>query len=483
MQTSETLNYIIVDFGSQYTKIGFYGEGYPRFILPTVIAYKNPNNPLEEPKVSYNALYNKDLTLVYPFQEKTVSSHSDWNWRHVKELITGMIRELKVKGEDYLVFYIEPAHSNPNNTKLLIELLQTKFRIPKVHVYKQPFLIFKEMVRGLNKTSGLVIELGHTLSSITAFYKGYEIPTSQKFFLLGGNNLIEEFLKKIKEQTDLNISTYDLILLVNKYFYVPVDYEQDQENFDRGYIKKVEEILPVKSTPITIGAERFRFPEGLFHPELIRQDIEQGLATMIIDSINECPIDTRAEILDNVILSGGLSKLKGLDKRIKNEIYKAFPITVNINTHDRREVISWIAAENFIRDGLHDIQEVQERRLTIPVPETILQYYNEGVNAEKAELWIGCGLLIDKVMLAIYEDIKNRLSQMSHLKIDPSDFFYMMTRERIVTQETYKWGEELGLFRIDIPTTIKMENRTKNEIGDKLDFLIVFINEIFGIKE
>ncbi|MHA2336948.1 MAG: hypothetical protein ACXACX_06585 [Candidatus Hodarchaeales archaeon] len=483
MQALETYKYIIVDFGSQHTKIGFSGEGYPRFILPSVIAYKNPDNTTEEPLVGFNALYSEGMTLVYPFQESTISEHGDWEWRYVKELITGIVRDLKVKAEDHLVFYIEPAHSNPRNTNLLKELLETKFRVPQVVVVKQPFLIFKEMMREQKKSSGLVIELGHTISSITAFYKGWEIQTSQKFFLIGGNNILEEFLRKVKEQTDLQLSTYDLTLLVNKLFYVPVDYEEEQENYDRGYIKTTEENLPLKSTPITVGDERFRYPEGLFRPELIRQDIERGLAEVILDSINECPIDTRAEILGNVILSGGLSKLNKLDKRIIAELNKGFPnLTININTHARREVISWIAADNLIRDGLKDIVEVQERNLTVTVPRIVLQYYNEAVNAEKAQLWIGTGLLIDKVMLAIYEDINRRLDKSASLKIEPSQIFYIMSRQRIIKDETYKWGEKLDLFKIDKAPVIKLENKTGTEIGEKLDFLIVLLNEIFGTE-
>jgi len=97
MQALETYKYIIVDFGSQHTKIGFSGEGYPRFILPSVIAYKNPDNPAEEPLVGFNALYSEGLTLVHPFQESTISEHGDWEWRYVKELITALSNPFSLK--------------------------------------------------------------------------------------------------------------------------------------------------------------------------------------------------------------------------------------------------------------------------------------------------------------------------------------------------------------------------------------------------
>jgi actin-related protein len=486
VQALETFRYIIVDFGSQHIKIGFSGEGYPRFILPSVVAYKNPDKPFEEPLTAYNALYSKGLTLIYPFQEKTISDHAEWQWKPAKELITRVIRDLKIKSEDYLVFYIEPAHSSPNNTQRLIDLLEKKFRFQKVLIYKQSYLIFKEMLREQNKSSGLVIELGHSISSITAFFKNWEIETSQKFFLIGGRNILEEFLEKIKKRSESefsDLSTYDLTLLVNKYFYVPVDYEEEQENYDRGYIKDIEENLPLKRKTVTIGDERFRFSEGLFRPELIKQDIEWGLAKVIIDSINECPIDTRSEILENVIISGGLSKLKGLDKRIIKELKKAYPnLEVNVNSHQRREVTSWIAADNLIKDGLHDIQDVQERHLTVKVPETILQYFYESVNSEKAQLWVGASLLIEKTMHAVYEDINNRLFNTANLKLEPANFFSIMSEQGIINKETYNWGKKLNLFKVENATSIKMENRTKSEIGEKLDFLLVLLNEIYNPK-
>ncbi|MFV2016063.1 MAG: hypothetical protein ACC656_11580, partial [Candidatus Heimdallarchaeota archaeon] len=36
-QIKELDVYVILDFGSRYTKAGFSGDGFPRFILPSVV--------------------------------------------------------------------------------------------------------------------------------------------------------------------------------------------------------------------------------------------------------------------------------------------------------------------------------------------------------------------------------------------------------------------------------------------------------------
>jgi hypothetical protein len=49
-------------------KAGYAGEGYSRYILPSVVAYKgSPDDPAEDPLIAYDTLYAKDITLVYPF--------------------------------------------------------------------------------------------------------------------------------------------------------------------------------------------------------------------------------------------------------------------------------------------------------------------------------------------------------------------------------------------------------------------------------
>lgn len=47
---------------------------------------------------------------------------------------------------------------------------------------------------------------------------------------------------------------------------------------------------------------------------------KQSIDEVIDNAIQSCPIDTRRKLYENVVLSGGSSLTKGLDKRLKSEL-------------------------------------------------------------------------------------------------------------------------------------------------------------------
>ncbi|KAJ1937615.1 Arp2/3 complex subunit, actin nucleation center, partial [Kickxella alabastrina] len=69
---------------------------------------------------------------------------------------------------------------------------------------------------------------------------------------------------------------------------------------------------------IKVGSERFQAPECMFQPELI--DVESpGIAELLINTVQDAPIDMRAELYRHVVLSGGSSMYAGLPSRLEKE--------------------------------------------------------------------------------------------------------------------------------------------------------------------
>jgi len=57
---------------------------------------------------------------------------------------------------------------------------------------------------------------------------------------------------------------------------------------------------------IQIGRERFEASEALFSPKLV--DVEgSGMADLVFETINAAPIDTRAQLYEQIVLSGQCS--------------------------------------------------------------------------------------------------------------------------------------------------------------------------------
>ncbi len=47
---------------------------------------------------------------------------------------------------------------------------------------------------------------------------------------------------------------------------------------------------------------------------------KQSIDEVIDNAIQSCPIDTRRKLYENVVLSGGSSLIKGLERRLKLEL-------------------------------------------------------------------------------------------------------------------------------------------------------------------
>jgi actin-related protein len=89
---------------------------------------------------------------------------------------------------------------------------------------------------------------------------------------------------------------------------------------------------------IEIGQERFLCAEALFDPEVYlgRQDaILNGIHSMVTETIRSLPIDLKRDMYDNIILSGGTTLLPGLAERIKAEVKRLVPPTVEVTVSSK----------------------------------------------------------------------------------------------------------------------------------------------------
>jgi len=90
---------------------------------------------------------------------------------------------------------------------------------------------------------------------------------------------------------------------------------------------------------ITIGNERFRCPEYLFKPLQMNGKELPGMHEIIYNSIQECDIDTRADLYKNIILSGGTTMYEGIGERLLKEIEAKAPKSMSVKviaSPDRR---------------------------------------------------------------------------------------------------------------------------------------------------
>lgn len=103
-----------------------------------------------------------------------------------------------------------------------------------------------------------------------------------------------------------------------KYGYVCKDVLKEYGKFDKkdedadGRMKQSSKFKKLEFTTlnknkvsIDVGYERFLGPEMFFHPEFIHKDWTTPLGEVVDNSIQKCPVDTRVQLYENIVLSGG----------------------------------------------------------------------------------------------------------------------------------------------------------------------------------
>jgi len=134
-----------------------------------------------------------------------------------------------------------------------------------------------------------------------------------------------EIVRQIKEQVS----------------YVAYDPKKQEEEFSESG-KLVSYKLP-DGNVIDIGAEVFRAPEALFHPELLGLEY-CGVHECVTNSICRADLDMRRELYSNIVLAGGSTLTKGFGDRLLKELIALAPkdTKIKISAPPERLYSTWI---------------------------------------------------------------------------------------------------------------------------------------------
>lgn len=203
----------------------------------------------------------------------------------------------------------------------------------------------------------LVVDIGHSHTTITPLYHGRPLHASCRRLDIGGKTLTNQ-LKAVLSRT-VEVQKEDWIVqeikedvgYVSRSFaadlervwkgglkdprdidtsivvdYVLPDYEAVKRGFARPHdpsISRKERALGLDGGPrehiVTIGNERFTVPELLFTPSDIGMQ-QEGLTGTILQSVYSLPKGLWQPFLANVLVVGGSSKFAGLMERLEAEL-------------------------------------------------------------------------------------------------------------------------------------------------------------------
>ena len=373
MDLSEQKNLpnIIIDLGSNCIKFGFSSDPFPKYIIPNAVAKDDTNSFLSIKKYNncfcgYDALSNSpSLNLSYPLIDNNGKFLSKAeNIRDFDSLFHYIFQEkLQVDEVNYKIFLISSIFTSTKEQEMIAQILFEKF-----HVFN---LLFEpQSVMALystEKTSGLIVNSGEMSTEIVPIYEGYIISDCINEFPIGGYEITKNFVEKYKNDFEVNdvCNKYYMAQKIKEKYTEIFPSHEEYENIMKKEMNKKEYNLP-DGNIIEIGKEIYEIPESIFHPEIFNIK-SNNLPQMIVDSINKCDISIRKELLNNIILGGGNTCIKGFDSRLKSEINNIKKRNCGIISLEERMCSAWIGASRLSSSGNYEGQWISRH-----------QYYTTG---------------------------------------------------------------------------------------------------------
>ncbi|KAN0019752.1 hypothetical protein ACTFIV_008795 [Dictyostelium citrinum] len=339
---------VVIDNGSGVIKAGFAGQDPPSHIFQSLVGnpkYKKVMGLNIENESTYFVGdrindWRGILKLKHPMDHGIVS-----NWSDMERVWTYTYDQLKIQPSEHPVLLTDV----PNNPRLHRERAAQLF----FETYNAPALYFSiPAVLSLyasGRTTGIVLDSGDGVTHVVPVFEGFALPHAISRIDIAGRD-ITEYLQHLLRRSGYNFKTSaekEVVRIIKeKTCYVAHDPQKEEELLepDSSSSKPVQ---PQYTLPdgniIELGAERFRAPEILFHPDIIG-DESLGIHQCLDMSIRKSDLDLRKTFYSNIILGGGSTLFQGFGDRLLNEVKKLAPkdIKIKITAPPERKYSAWM---------------------------------------------------------------------------------------------------------------------------------------------
>ena len=333
----------VIDNGSGVVKAGFSGEDAPRAIFPSILG--RPKNPGVIIGVEAKDEYIGDeaqqkrgvLKISYPIAHGIIQDWDDMEkiWNHTFYV------ELRVSPDEHPVLLTEAPLNPKVNREKMTQIMFETFNVPCLYIAIQAVL----SLYSAGRTTGIVCDSGDGVTHTVPIYEGFSIPHAVSRIQLAGRDLTQ-FMAKLLTERGYNFTSSAEMEIVRdikeKTCFVAADFEAAMKQASDSSSLEMNYELP-DGKIITIGSERFRCPEYLFKPlEMNGRELD-SVQELTYKSIQECDVDVRRDLYQNIILSGGTTMFEGIGERLLKEIESRAPkqITVKVIASPDRRYAVW----------------------------------------------------------------------------------------------------------------------------------------------
>ena len=340
---SQNLNkQIIIDLGSSEIKAGFLGNPPDIKRLPNIIGENlckiNPSIINKPHYISSECeQYYSDLSIRNPIQRGNFINEDDIPL--IFEYIFSQLGLNLEQIKEHPLLITEPLNNKYSNSENISQILFEKMNIPAIIFAKQPLL----SLISTGYSTGIVLESGSDITQSCVSYEGYLIENSCLRFDYGGKDVSNTLNILLKQRnSDINyINFFDDIKVLNdikeKQCYIKT-LKDDNEDFVSVHS---EYILP-DGSKLNLQDEKILAPEILFNNKLIFQEYFP-FHEMVINSIDKCDVNIKGKLYKTIVMSGGNTKFKGIEEKMKTNLSYLIPrgVDIKLRIQENPELNCW----------------------------------------------------------------------------------------------------------------------------------------------
>jgi len=228
---------------------------------------------------------------------------------------------------------------NPkDNRERMTQIMFESFTVRRYYVNIQAVL----SLYASGRTTGVVVDCGDGVSHTVPIYEGYSMPHAIQRINLAGRDLTDYICKILQESKIVLTTTAEresAKKIKEDLCYVSENFAEEVDNF-AGKEKQFE--MP-DGQVVTVHNQMIRCPELMFKPSLDGKEM-MGLHELTRKTVNDCDLDVRKSLLENVVMSGGTTMFPNMPERLQSEIQGLVPeaTKVKVIAPPERMISVWI---------------------------------------------------------------------------------------------------------------------------------------------
>lgn len=336
---------VVIDNGSGVLKAGFAGVDHPKVLFPSYVGRPKHLRVMAgavegEYFVGKKAEELRGLLKIrYPLEHGVIR---DWN--DMENIWHYAYSELRCQSEEHPVLLTEAPLNPKKNREKAAEIFFETFNVPALFISIQAIL----SLYASGRTTGVVMDSGDGVTHVVPIFEGFAMPQAIQRIDLAGRDVtshLQLLLRKAGHSFYTSAEKEVVRAIKESSCYVAFDPNKEEESLDSeksGKPSTHRYKLP-DGNFIEIGAERFRAPEILFHPEIVGEEYS-GVQECLVNSIQRTDLDLRTTLYSNIVLAGGSTLFPGFGDRLLNEVKHLAPkdIKIKISAPPERKYSTWM---------------------------------------------------------------------------------------------------------------------------------------------